>query len=299
MTGYTDISEASKAWGITTRRIRALCEAGRIDGVIKLHNNWFIPLETQKPLDGRRLKSYKNKAIKIGIVDVDTFESLKKDNPVSLELVKSDFYKELVASALSYFLKRDGELEITKKEIKEILSGQIVPRLDLNTHYLVSNFNALMIELYFEIKLSAIDMKTMYSRLLQGIDNFATYRKGKSYFSKLSEEKEATVEKEVPALFWEYQVSYQHLHPISQGVIFYSEIQRIGPFEHYNGLIAYLMLSTCLISQGIFPPLMKEELVEEETAALVLACKRGIFNNLTSLLEREMKNAYKEKKKYL
>jgi len=37
---YMSAKEATSRWGITDRRVQALCEQGRIDGVFRLGNAW-------------------------------------------------------------------------------------------------------------------------------------------------------------------------------------------------------------------------------------------------------------------
>jgi len=46
--------EAAEQWGITDRRVQALCANGQIEGVIRLKRGWLIPKDTPKPIDGRR-----------------------------------------------------------------------------------------------------------------------------------------------------------------------------------------------------------------------------------------------------
>lgn len=45
--------EAAFLWGITTRRVQALCNRGQIPGASKIGNMWVIPKGTAKPIDGR------------------------------------------------------------------------------------------------------------------------------------------------------------------------------------------------------------------------------------------------------
>jgi len=45
--------QASEKWGITDRRVQALCAKGRIDGAVRLGRGWLIPNDASKPLDGR------------------------------------------------------------------------------------------------------------------------------------------------------------------------------------------------------------------------------------------------------
>ena len=46
--------QAAENWGITERRVQALCANGQVEGVIRLKRGWLIPKDTPKPADGRR-----------------------------------------------------------------------------------------------------------------------------------------------------------------------------------------------------------------------------------------------------
>ena len=53
MKNYNSLSETAKLWGISSRRLRKLCEEGRILGAGKLGRNWAIPVDAEKPKDER------------------------------------------------------------------------------------------------------------------------------------------------------------------------------------------------------------------------------------------------------
>lgn len=53
MQEYMTLKEASKAWGISDRRINTLCLEGRIEGATRAGFMWLIPSGTVKPMDGR------------------------------------------------------------------------------------------------------------------------------------------------------------------------------------------------------------------------------------------------------
>ena len=53
MENYISLTEAAEKWGLSPRRVRKLCEEGRIEGVSKLGRNWAIPSTTEKPVDAR------------------------------------------------------------------------------------------------------------------------------------------------------------------------------------------------------------------------------------------------------
>ena len=50
---YMSITEASKKWGISNRRIQTLCAQARIPGAARIASVWAIPLDAEKPADAR------------------------------------------------------------------------------------------------------------------------------------------------------------------------------------------------------------------------------------------------------
>ena len=53
MEKYLTLSETADKWGISSRRVRTLCEQGRIKGAYKFGRNWAIPHDSEKPSDNR------------------------------------------------------------------------------------------------------------------------------------------------------------------------------------------------------------------------------------------------------
>ena len=50
---YIKVSEAAAKWGISARRVRVLCAEGRIGGVIRKGNLYYIPRDALRPSDAR------------------------------------------------------------------------------------------------------------------------------------------------------------------------------------------------------------------------------------------------------
>ena len=50
---YLSISQTAEKWEIKQRRIRALCQEGRIEGAFKRGAYWSIPEDAAKPEDKR------------------------------------------------------------------------------------------------------------------------------------------------------------------------------------------------------------------------------------------------------
>lgn len=57
---YITVKEAAEKWGVSIRRVQALCDQGKIPGAIRFANTWAIPKEAVKPADGRRKVDTKN-----------------------------------------------------------------------------------------------------------------------------------------------------------------------------------------------------------------------------------------------
>lgn len=57
---YLSTKEISEKWGISQRRVAILCEEGRIYGAAKVGKTWLLPIDSEKPDDGRfrRMKMY-------------------------------------------------------------------------------------------------------------------------------------------------------------------------------------------------------------------------------------------------
>ncbi len=51
---YITTREASAKWRVSDRRVLQYCNAGRIEGAVKMGNTWLVPKTAEKPLDGRR-----------------------------------------------------------------------------------------------------------------------------------------------------------------------------------------------------------------------------------------------------
>ncbi len=50
---FITTTEAGKKWGLSSRRVGALCSEGRIPDVQKAGNTWLIPENAEKPTDAR------------------------------------------------------------------------------------------------------------------------------------------------------------------------------------------------------------------------------------------------------
>lgn len=59
---YLTTKDIAKKWGISVTRVTVLCKQGRIDGIMRKGNRWYIPENAQKPEDKRSHKEVSSKA---------------------------------------------------------------------------------------------------------------------------------------------------------------------------------------------------------------------------------------------
>lgn len=60
MNGITAKETAAK-WGVTPRQVQLLCAKGRVPNAIRFGNAWVIPVDAQKPKDGRQERISQNR----------------------------------------------------------------------------------------------------------------------------------------------------------------------------------------------------------------------------------------------
>lgn len=292
---YISVTEASKRWGITDRRIRILCNEGRIDGAIRLGWSWTIPDDTPKPRDGRVLRRFKNLDIRPGTVDVALLDNLVAAHPITSEIAEGEGYKRLIQSSITALLSFIDE-PIESKDIERIYNGELSADLSLSEHMLLMDFRSLMISILSQKeKWCEKDVKEIYIRLMQGIDDLGSpfYRKGFTRYP-LKDNEKIRVDVQMETLFSQYEGSWKNLNGLISGVLLFGELLRIEPFEKYSDLLSYLILSGELTRKGLLPPYLTSDSIDELKASFSLALKRGNYQNFTSFIERAVIRSYKE-----
>lgn len=292
---YISVTEASKRWGITDRRVRILCNEGRIDGAIRLGWSWTIPDDTPKPRDGRVLRRFKNMDIRPGSVDVAALDNLKETYRIADDLKSDEGYRRLIKSSVSALLEY-SDIKIGDDAIDALYSGNVVEGLSLKDHFLLSNFRSIMLSLIgLKEKWCEKDIKEIYVRLMQGIDDISSskYRDGEIRYP-LRDNEEVKVDVQMETLFSQYESSWKDLNGLVSGVLLFGELLRIEPFEEYSTIFSYLILSGELLRKGYLPPYLTRDSINELKAAFSLALKRGNYQDFTSYIERAVIRSYKE-----
>lgn len=53
MEDFVTIKKVAAQWDITPRRVQRLCAEGKIPGAVKFGRDWAIPIDSERPKDGR------------------------------------------------------------------------------------------------------------------------------------------------------------------------------------------------------------------------------------------------------
>lgn len=292
---YMDVQQASKKWGITDRRIRILCNEGRVDGAVRLGWSWTIPEDAPKPRDGRVLRRFKNLDIRPGTVDVARLDIFKSAFKVSGEMKRRPEMENILSVTLHSLLSQSDD-QISLDDIKTIFSGNIVPHLELSKHLICLNFRSIFLSLidkktrWFEG-----DLKQVYVRLMQGIDDISSgdYKDGFTKYSIRGKEK-VRIPVQMETMFTQYENSWKNLNGLISGVLLYGELLRIEPYGEYSDLFSYLILAGELIRNGILPPKITEDEFSAAKVAFSIALKRGNYGDFTHYIEHSVISSYGE-----
>lgn len=290
---YIDVSQAAKKWGLSDRRIRYLCNEGRIDGAIKMGWSWTIPEDTPRPRDGRVLRHFKNMDIRPGGVDVDRLLEMQIMHPVSDALKKDKRMNAIITTNLLYLFDKE-KIIIDEKDIRRILSGRIVASLSLEIHLLIVNFRSVLLSLIdMREPWTDKDFRMTYSRLMQGIDDVGSlsYRDGYSLREVRGKDK-VRVDVQMETLLTQYE-SWKNLNSLVSAVMLYGEMERISPFEKYPSFFSFLVLSGELLRGNILPPSFALGDKAEFDASYFIALKRGNYRDFTSFIESRVIRSYK------
>ncbi len=124
---YISVKEAAKKWDISERRVRVLCVEGKIPGAYKDGRAWKIPVDANKPSDGR----YKTTESLIPILK-EKLLALKEKRPLTegeLQRLNEDFLTEYTYNSNAI----EGNT-LTLRETDMVLRGLTIDQKSLREH---------------------------------------------------------------------------------------------------------------------------------------------------------------------
>lgn len=288
---YRTISHFASKWKIKERRIRVLCQEGRIEGAKKVGKTWFIREDAEKPLD-KRYKLIDNlffNDVSFTLVDAKK-KMIDSSRPLSAHVSKQ--LKDKLTIELTYNSNAIEGNSLTLSETKVVLENGITikgkPLKDhleaINHKHAIDYIEELVSK---ESELSEYDIKSLHYLILTGIDeeNAGKYRNLNVYISgaKHIPPNYLNVPLEMQILIAKYQ-KWKELHPVVRACYLHGEFVKIHPFIDGNGRTARLLLNFELIKSGYPPVIIKNESRTEYYNALDEACTTNDYTKFIQMI---------------
>ena len=304
---YMTTKEAEKKWNISERRIRQLLKEGRVEGVIKVGNNWNIPENALKPVDKRTIKPDNNNFI-IDLDDdyFDEVDNLKKEldskRPLPKETLKS--LRESINLEWTYNSNGIEGNTLTLRETQIVLEGITVGGKSIKEHLEAINHEQAILYLDDLVKtenpINEWNIKSIHQLILKGIDNNNAGQYRKENVSIKGAVHVPPDYLQLPELMEKLIINYNtwnKYHPIIKAALLHGELVKIHPFVDGNGRTSRLLMNLDLMNSGYLPVIIKKESRLKYYEALDKAHTTGNYTDFVKLvteLEMEMLKKYLE-----
>ena len=256
---YMKVAEMAEKWGISDRRVRILCQQGKVEGVIQKGRSYLIPLDAVKPVDGRKIRHKEIPERYVALFSrIDALKTqLDNRRPLTsgeLQRLRDEFLVEYTYNSNAI----EGNT-LTLQETALVLEGITIDRKPLRDHLeAVGHRDAF---LYIQqlmtdkVKLSESIIKQIHTLVLMDKpEDRGIYRRVPVRIMGASHEppNPMLVPEQMETLMKEF--SSIRLHPIESAALFHLRFEGIHPFIDGNGRTGRLIMNFTLIQHG-YPPI--------------------------------------------
>lgn len=256
---YIKVSEAAARWGLSARRVRALCAAGRISGVVRKGNLYMIPSDSVKPADARVSHTPDPQyATLLERVDrlKEQFSQYRPLSDAEIDALRDEFIVEHTYNSNAI----EGNT-LTLRETQLVLQGITIDRKPLKDHLEVVGYRdafEYVEQLAREqVPLTDYQIRAIHSLVLadRKEDRGRWRRVPVSIAGALTKPVQPyEIEPMIGSLLADQGTVYQKLHPVEQVAWFHLRFESIHPFIDGNGRTGRLLMNLQLIKAG-FPPI--------------------------------------------
>ncbi len=249
---FMTAKEASAKWGISDRRIRVLCSEGRIAGAYQEGRGWKIPIDAEKPADGR----YRSKESILSQIDRKKAE-LDGRRPLTegeLERLNEEFAVEYTYNSNAI----EGNT-LTLRETDLVLRGLTIDRKPLKDHMEAVGhkeaFDYVRELVQEKAPLTESVIKRIHSLVLAGKkDDRGVYRRVPVRILGARHEpvQPYLIVPKMEQLLLDYAAGGEHV--ITKLARFHIEFEGIHPFIDGNGRTGRLLVNLELMKAG-YPPI--------------------------------------------
>ncbi len=249
---YMTVKEASSKWGLSDRRIRVLCAEGRIPGAYQEGRGWKIPIDAEKPADGR----FKSKESILAQIDRKKQE-LDSRRPLTegeLERFNEEFTVEYTYNSNAI----EGNT-LTLRETDLVLRGLTIDRKPLKDHMEAVGHKEAFDYVRELVKEKApltesIIKQIHYLVLADKKDDRGVYRRVPVRIMGAHHEpvQPYMIAPKMEQLLLDYTASEEHI--VTKLARFHIEFEGIHPFIDGNGRTGRLLVNLELMKAG-YPPI--------------------------------------------
>lgn len=257
---YISAIQAAEQWGISDRRVRILCQQGKIDGVIRKGRAWMIPADAGKPVDGRTIRYQRNDSPYAELfAEVDALKAeLDKRRPLTqgeLQRLREEFLVEYTYNSNAI----EGNT-LTLQETALVLEGVTVDKKPLKDHLeAVGHRDAFLYvqELVKDnVPFSEYIIKQIHTLVLMDRpEDRGVYRRIPVRIMGAHQEPPdpILVPEQMEKLVAEF-AGNKKMHPIERAALFHLKFEGVHPFVDGNGRTGRLIMNLMLMQAG-YPPI--------------------------------------------
>lgn len=249
---FMTVKQAAGKWGISDRRIRVLCSEGKIPGAFQEGRGWKIPVDAEKPVDGR----FKSRESLLSQIDRKKAE-LDGKRPLTegeVERLNEEFVVEYTYNSNAI----EGNT-LTLRETDLVLRGLTIDKKPLKDHMEAVGhkeaFEYVSELVKNKVPISETIIKQIHFLVLADKkDDRGVYRKVPvrimgAYHQPVQP---YNIETETEKLLQNYLESKEHI--VTKLARFHIEFEGIHPFIDGNGRTGRLLVNLELMKAG-YPPI--------------------------------------------
>ena len=249
---YMTVKEAAAKWSISDRRIRVLCSEGKIPGAYQEGRGWKIPIDAEKPADGR----FKSKESILAQIDRNKteFDGRRPLTEGELERLNEEFTVEYTYNSNAI----EGNT-LTLRETDLVLRGLTIDQKPLKDHMEAVGHKEAFDYVRELVKEKApltesIIKQIHYLVLADKKDDRGVYRRVPVRIMGAHHEpvQPYLIEPRMEQLLLDYAASEEHI--VTKLARFHIEFEGIHPFIDGNGRPGRLLVNLELMKAG-YPPI--------------------------------------------
>lgn len=254
---YIKVSEAAAKWGISARRVRVLCAEGRIGGVIRKGNLYYIPQDALRPSDARGNRAGQHRSL---LKEADRLKQQLSDcrplTPAETDALRQEFIIEHTYNSNAI----EGNT-LTMAETRLVLEGITIDRKPLRDHLETIGYK----EAFEYVEQLAREQKSLSLHEICAIHSLvlADRKEDRGRWRRVpvsiagaltTPAQPYQIEPLMEALLADMNAAYGKLHTVEKVALFHLRFESIHPFIDGNGRTGRLLMNLQLIKAG-YPPI--------------------------------------------